>query len=101
MKKVIKKLKFGILLVGFIFFSSFGSNATVVPPAGIDMVFQSTLPAAKAALKYAENKLVRYWGSSSQAKNENRLTGKKNDKTSSPSKAMPITIRNTGVARLV
>ena len=98
---VIKKLKFAVLLAGFIFFSSYGSDATVISPAGINMVFQTIPSVAKAAVKYAENKLVRYWGSSSQAKNDNRLSGKKNDKTSSPSKAMPITIRNTGAARLV
>lgn len=97
----IKKLKFVVLLAGFILFSSSGSNATVVSPAGIKMVFQTIHSVAKAAVKYGENKLVRYWGWSSQSKNENRLLGKKNDKTSSPSKAMPITIRNTGVARLV
>jgi hypothetical protein len=101
MKKVIKKLKFGVLLAGFIFFSSYGSNATVVSPAGINMVFQTIPSVAKAAVKYAENKLVKYWGNSSQAKNENRLSGKKNDKTISTFKAMPITIGNAGVARLV
>lgn len=96
MKTLIKKLNFGILMIGLVILTSCGNNITDVSVSGISMI-QRTIPSlAINATKYTGLKISKYFKNSSVVKSENGSTGKKVEKAVHSHKFMPITIGNPG-----
>ncbi len=101
MKTLIKKLKFGVLLLGFATLSSCGNDATVVSAAGINVIHYTIPTLVITATKYARNKVSKYLKSSTTVKNGNGITGRKVEKAGCNYRVMPISIGIAGDVRLV
>ena len=100
MKTLIKKLNYGILIIGLAIFTSCGNNLNAVSVSGINVI-QRTIPSlAITATKYTGIKISNYIRSASFTKNETEISAKKPEKTSRRHRFMPITIGVTG-ARMV
>ncbi len=101
MKTLIKKLKLGVLLVGLVILTSCGSDVTITSVASLNAIYRTIPSLAITATKYTGNKISKYFMNSSAAKNVKGLSGKKTEKAGLNRKVMPISIGNTGGARLV
>ena len=99
MKTLVKKLRFGVLLTGFVIVTSCGNNFNVVATVGIN-AFKRTVPVlAVSATKLTGEKISKYFKNSSAEKKDNELTDKKVNKAGRNRRVMPISIGQTG-ARL-
>ena len=101
MKTLIKKLKFGVLLTGIVILTSCRSDIGAVTAAGFNAINRTIPTLAISATKYTGNKISKYFKKASEVKNENELSGKKVEKASRNRNVMPISIGNSGGARLV
>ena len=100
MKTLIKKLKFGILLTGFVVLASCCKYTAVVSVSGINAIQQTIPSLAKNATKYTGNRISKYFNNASATKNGNELNVKKLDKEVRNRRFIPLTIGVAG-ARLV
>lgn len=100
MRTLIKKLKLGAVLTGFLFLSSCGSGSIGASEVGM-MAINRTIPSLViTATKYTGNKISEYLNNSSAAKNENKESVKKSRKVVRNRMVLPITLGFTE-ARLV
>ena len=102
MKTLIKKLKMGFLMLGFVVMASCSNVINVVSATGINSIEKTNSSMAITATKYSWGKISKYLNNSSAAEKNNRLSGKKVEKTGRSRKvAMPISIGVAGSVRLV
>jgi len=98
MKTVIKKLKLGVLLIGFVILSSCTNRIAIGTTMGIKVIYHTIPAVAVTVTQYSEHKISEYLKSSVVAKNEKVITGKKVEKKGNNRKIKPVSI---GVAREV
>lgn len=92
MRTLIKKLKFGAVLTGFLFLSSCGSGSIGASEVGM-IAINRTIPSLMiTATKYTGNNISEYLNNSSAAKNENSEIVKKSRKATRSRMILPISI---------
>ena len=101
MKTLIKKLKFGVLLVAIVILTSCRNDINSLSVAGINTVYCAIPFVTKTTSTFVGNKISKYFKNFSTAKNEEKQTSKKKEIKKSNHKAMPITLGVIGGARLV
>ena len=101
MKTLIEKLKFGVLLTGFIFLASCSNNTARISSIGINAVYCTIPLVAKTVTRYTESKISEYLGGTSGMKNGNGMSGKKIEKSGGKLKAKPVSIGVVREARLI
>jgi len=101
MKTVIKKIKFGVLLAGFVVLVSCGNNLSTVSLEGIKVMNRNLPLLAVQGSKYAGNKIAEYIKSSPTPKKTKTTEVKKTKKASRSKKGLPISIGMAAEAQLV
>ena len=101
MEKLIKKLKFWVLLTGVIFLSSCSNHTSRVPSIGINTVCRTIPSMAIRVTRYTESKISGYLMYSSGTQNVTGKTVKKTEKTSGNLKSKPVSIGIAREARLI
>ena len=100
MKTLIRKFKFGALIIGMSLLFSCSTNPVSVSEIGIGTVSRSIPVMAKAAKKYTGNKLSNYLKSSSATKTGSVPTNKKKSEPGKAIRVMPISIGMIGEFQL-
>ena len=91
MKTMIEKMKFGVLLTGFVFLFSLGSGTIRLAEVGDSIKFNSEKSVSTKVTKYAQSQIVHYFNNSTSVKNESGSGSRENGQTGSVRIFLPIT----------
>jgi hypothetical protein len=101
MKKLIEKMKLGVLFTGLIILSSCSSNTKFAMTEEITTVYRTIPAISRSVSKFTENKISEYLRISSGSKTKKGNNGKKVGKGGNVIKTRPVSIGVIREVRLV